>query len=465
MFQGWRIRLREAEDALERGQLVEAAHLLQSGDLRQFLPGKKLADRLARRFTDRSRQNMLHGDASAAWHDLDSAHRLLGETDEVVSARRDLIVISLREAEDCLAKGDTAAALSKLESLERRGVCDEGLRETRDVALRIDSAHHLAQHGKFAEALEQLEQASRIRPGLAYLDERKGDFARRQEESRGLIEQLHRAVGSEDWTRSLAIADQVLEIAPDNRLARDTRRKAWAKVGAKLNDSRRIAETRVLAKANAGGSRAIQTATGTSAMDDPALGSRFVLWVDAVGGYLVCLSSEVIIGQAAPNNRIHVPLQADISRQHLRICRRGEGYVIEPLGLVKLGGRVVSDNTVLADGDELELADCVRIRFRQPHALSASARLEFLSRHRPNPSSDGVILMAESCVMGPNLQNHVVCREWDNDVVLYRRNDALFCRAMDSIEIDGELCDGRGEVRLDSRITGSDFSLSLEELS
>ncbi len=49
--------------------------------------------------------------------------------------------------------------------------------------------------------------------------------------------------------------------------------------------------------------------------------------------------------------------------------------------------------------------------------------------------------------------------------MLYRRDGELFCRAMDSIEIDGHLCDGRGQLAPNSHVSGSDFSMSLEELS
>ena len=102
------------------------------------------------------------------------------------------------------------------------------------------------------------------------------------------------------------------------------------------------------------------------------------------------------------------------------------------------------------------------LRFRKPHVLSASARLELLSPHRTQPFADAVILMAESCVLGPKWQNHVVCRDWDGDVVLYRQDDNIFCRAMESIEIDGQLHDGRGPVRPGSHVLGTDFSLTLE---
>jgi hypothetical protein len=70
--------------------------------------------------------------------------------------------------------------------------------------------------------------------------------------------------------------------------------------------------------------------------------------------------------------------------------------------------------------------------------------------------------MAESCVLGPKWQNHVVCRDWGDDVVLYRHEDRIYCRAMESIEIDGQLHDGRGPVRPGSQVLGTDFSMTLE---
>ena len=125
------------------------------------------------------------------------------------------------------------------------------------------------------------------------------------------------------------------------------------------------------------------------ALVEPAAGPRFLLWIDGVGGYLVCLSDEVVLGQATPNNPIAIPIQADLSRQHAKICRQGDGYVIEPLHATWVNGQLVRGKTLLSDGDEIEMAGTVRLRFRQPHALSASARLDFVSHHRTQPKADG----------------------------------------------------------------------------
>jgi hypothetical protein len=119
---------------------------------------------------------------------------------------------------------------------------------------------------------------------------------------------------------------------------------------------------------------------------------------------------------------------------------------------------------LLADGAVIVLGDNVRMRFRQPHPLSASARLEFLTRHRSHPYSDAVLLVAESCVLGPSQRNHVICRDWTNDLVLYRQGEELCCRTMQPVEIDGRLCDGRARLNWGSRIVGDNFSVTLEEV-
>ena len=131
-------------------------------------------------------------------------------------------------------------------------------------------------------------------------------------------------------------------------------------------------------------------------------------------------------------------------------------------GRVRIDGKDLRSPVLLNDGDEFELGEGVRLRFRKPHALSASARLEILSSHRTHPFADAVLLMAESAVLGPKWQNHVICREWTGDVVLYRQEENLFCRAMQSLEIDGKLQEGRGRLNVRSRVVGPDFSLSLE---
>jgi hypothetical protein len=290
------------------------------------------------------------------------------------------------------------------------------------------------------------------------------DYAARAERARQLAEDLHAAMSVNDWSKTLSLSNELLAISPDQRLARDARKRAWAEVGEQLGDSRRLGDTQHwagAAEARLSQSSADQRPT----VQQSTKSSRFMLWIDAVGGYLVCLGQEIILGQAVPGGQADVAIQADLSRKHARIIRVKEGYILEPLnGKTLLDGKALADAALLSDGDEFALGDSVKIRFRKPHVLSATARLEIISPHRTTPFADGVLLMAESCVLGPKWQNHVVCRDWTTDVVLYRADDKLMCRAPGSMSIDGEAREGRGALRPGSRVVGSDFSLTLERV-
>jgi len=189
---------------------------------------------------------------------------------------------------------------------------------------------------------------------------------------------------------------------------------------------------------------------------------RFLLWIDAVGGYWVTLSDEVVIGQ--PTADVDVPILGDISKRHARICRDGEGYLIEALRPVHVNGQPVQGRTTLSDRAIIRLGDRVELRFRRPHALSTTARLEFVTGHRTQPSSDAVLLMAETCVLGPSGHSHVVCHNWPNEVVVFRRHGELFCRTPGTMEIDGVETRRRGLITQSSRVQGDRFSFSLESI-
>ncbi len=467
MFQGWRIKLREAEAAADQGQLDEASELLLQGDLRQYLPGRRLGARVAGELSARARRRAIQGDLAAGWRDLQAAQSLAGEIGPVLAARQEILALALGEAESCLEQGDPARAIAVLGSLERLDVQHEPLRWMKEVARRLEAARHLALRGKFIEAEAQAQAAGSIRPKLDYVARQVREYHEKIEPFRQLTESLHRAMAGQQWTEVVRLADQALEMAPESHLARSLRTRAWAQVGAPVGDSHRGLGLAPAGHGNGFDAQAAGTGLplGAGALTHPrSAGRRFLLWIDGVGGYLVCLGEEVILGQACPECVVDIPIQADLSRRHAKIVRLGDGYVVEPWHTTRVNGQVMRGKALLSDGDEIELARTVRLRFRQPHALSASARLEFVSHHRTYPKADGVLLMAESCVLGPKWQNHVVCRDWRGDVVLYRRDGDLYCRAMDSLEIDGRLCDGRGQIHQNSHVSGTDFSMSLEEL-
>jgi hypothetical protein len=199
-------------------------------------------------------------------------------------------------------------------------------------------------------------------------------------------------------------------------------------------------------------------------MSSALLPERLLLWVDGVGGYLICLQDEIVLGQPSAEANPDVPILGDLSRRHAVIRREGEGYAIEAIRRVRVEGRDVNKSAPLFDGSMIELGEGVRLRFSKPHPLSNTAKLEFISRHRTQPSTDGVLLMADSCILGPARTGHVVANRWEHEVVLFRKGSELGCRTTAKISVDGANMQGRCMLRPKSRVEGEQFAFALEPL-
>lgn len=198
---------------------------------------------------------------------------------------------------------------------------------------------------------------------------------------------------------------------------------------------------------------------------------RFWLWVDQVGGYLVYTDALLTIGQpqftapgsSAAQRHQAIELLGDLSRRHAQLRREGEGYLIEPLdGQLWLDGQRLSGPALLGDGAILKLGQSVRLRFRQPHPLSLTARLEFVSHHTTQPAADALVLLADSCVLGPSVSAHIPCACWPLDVVLYKLGGRLHCRTTGQIEINARRQDGGGLLEGRASVRGPGFSFGLE---
>lgn len=201
-----------------------------------------------------------------------------------------------------------------------------------------------------------------------------------------------------------------------------------------------------------------------SAVKNSTAKNRLLLWVDAVGGFYVCQGKEIRVGQAVPGSTIELPLLADLSRHHATIRRDEEGYMIEPIRDVWLNHQKIDQVSWINDGSLIEMGPALKLRFRRPHPLSATARLDFVSNHRTQPTAAAVLLLSDTCVMGPSPHNHVVCRHWPHDVVLYRQHGGLQCRSETAFEIDGTRYEHQGPLTTHSHVVGEQFSFSLEEI-
>ena len=146
-----------------------------------------------------------------------------------------------------------------------------------------------------------------------------------------------------------------------------------------------------------------------------------MLWIDGVGGYLVCHAEELVLGQpSSPNrstargntgqanpNSSEITILADLSTRHAKIHREPGGYLLSPHGMTYINDKEIESQTLLNSGDVIQLGNSVKLEFVKPHALSATAKLTLISSHRCEPANDGILLMAESCVLGPKSHSHL----------------------------------------------------------
>jgi hypothetical protein len=190
---------------------------------------------------------------------------------------------------------------------------------------------------------------------------------------------------------------------------------------------------------------------------------RFLLWVDGVGGYLVCLGHRVTLGQATPDGYVDIPLYADVSRLHAAVTRENGSYVLEAMRPVQVNGQAV-EKALLRPNDRITLGTTCQLQFRQPAPVSASGRLDLTSGQRLPLAVDGVILMADTLLLGPESQMHVTIPELKHPVVLYRHKDGLGVRCTGPFVIDGQRCQERGLLRPASSVSGEDFAFALEPL-
>lgn len=222
----------------------------------------------------------------------------------------------------------------------------------------------------------------------------------------------------------------------------------------------------------AGGSPEEPTVAGKASPDDPRREQQ-MLWVDGLGGYLVTLADEIVIGLPSPAGGAasegvpDLAVLADLSRRHARLARTGGAYVLTPYGPTAVNGKPIEGPTVLEDGDRFSLGESpgsVEFALRRPHALSSSAVLTVESGHRTVPAADAVLLMAESCVLGSKPHSHLRNAAWRDEAILFRGAEGLLCRSNSPLTSNGQPTDGPVRLSPGTRIEGQDLTLSVEEV-
>ena len=489
----WFRRKNEIDDAISAGQLDRAMELTRR------LGESKAAREHRRELTEalilRANSAAETADFSVAWQTLTQAASFADSQQQTLLSQttQQLQDQTISNADEALHAGQPLQAAGLLKLLADRDLSNQKSEQIGSVAELLQSVDQLTLAGKFDDTIECLQSAQRLYPDLPGLSERLAEHQEQKQELDLLSDSLQSAALSCKWNEVCQLCDQILVIAPRHEIAVGAKRHAMQRIKRRTSVGSRLTnvpesskgDDDLVVKPSGGGRASVANVKDTafaeseslakstssnldSASDQdfslPPLSSSFLIWIDGVGGYLVCTDPINFIGQAVEGSTVSIPLQADVRQRHARIETIAGQHLVQPLGPVAIAGREVpvDESVAIKSGQLILLGDRVELAYRQDHPLSKSARLDFVSRHRTLPWSDGVILAGQSIVLGPNPNNHVFCPGWKADLILFRRNDQWFAKSKIGFCVDEQAMASEAEIRFDSCLYGDSFSLKLE---
>jgi hypothetical protein len=439
------LALRQAQEALKNGRLEEAQRLLCQPAAHGHKRSWELLQQVAQGFVARGEQHWQHENAAAAWNDLVAAEQMGAADSAAFRLRQKLTRLGLDEARALLEAGEPGRALEIISQLRHRSVQQPELCLLEEAAKNWTLAKEQAGRGEFAQALQSAARVRKLLPDRAdALEQFIATLEHQHQTFSGLLVQLHEAVEHHEWREVIRLSEQALAIGPQHLEARKARARAW-----------RILEPQTVTSAP----RRVESVDETPPR--PAPEQRFLLWIDGVGGYLVCLGNHVTLGQATPDAYVDIPLFADVSRIHAALTRDTEGYLLEATRPLQVNNQTV-ERALLQSGDRLTIGKSCQLQFRQPVPVSASARLDLVSGHRLPLTVDGVLLMADTLVLGPGSQVHVPMPDLEEPIILYRHKDRLGVRHAGNLSIDGQRYAERGLLGPNSTVAGDDFAFTIE---
>ncbi|MEL7497492.1 MAG: hypothetical protein AAFN77_07770 [Planctomycetota bacterium] len=478
----WFQRQDDLNQAIARGDLELALELFQK---RRAQPNAKPAEllqirqRLTQALMGRASSSIAVDNLVAAWRDLSLAGELATSADQDLVSKEmsRLVELTIENSESMLLEAKTVHALQLIHELSQRQIMDWRVDRILEIGDCIQQAEQYSAEGKFAEAVEQLETAYDLQPELEYLQAKIKCKRDRNKQLSELTKTLQSTALSCQWNEVNDVCEQILKIAPRHEIAIAAKKhslqqmKRRTSAGSRItNVPLRVDEADSFFEFERSKDGTYQSASPskdrTTESDEPARdlsdADSFLIWVDGVGGYLVCTDHICLVGQAVDGTTVAIPLQADLRQRHARIELVAGQHLVQPLGFVTLDGKEKDDAFVLKNGQILGLGNGVRLKYVQTHPLSKTSRLDFVSRHRTLPWSDGVLLASQSIVLGPNRNNHVFCPRWKYDLIFFCRGKNWFCRRKMPFIVDGQKIESETQIRFDSHIQGDDFSLTLE---
>jgi hypothetical protein len=467
------LALRQAQEAMADSRPEDAHRLIAPHAAAGYRRAIRLARDVVRAYVARATAALDRADPAAAWADLTAAETLNRDGKEVTALRQALVRLALVRARAALEAGNPLDAAAAAGRLRDHGAQTPDLDALEAVAQDWVTAAEQADRGEFLRAVAELD---RLRPRLPQpdgLDRYRAEVTARHARFREAVGRLYDAAEGRRWRAALEAADEVLAAAPEHREAKAVRSRAWLAVTnpdgrggpAEGGPAETVTGPYPTPAESAPGSGSGFPYTPPFPVAAPALPKRFLLWVDGVGGYLVCLGSRVSFGQATGDGPVDVPLFADVSRLHAEVARDGEGYVVESGKGVAVNGKGAT-RCGLAAGDRVTLGGTCQFLFHRPVAVSSTARLELTSGHRLPVAVDGVLLMANELILGPGPAAHVPVPGLTEHVLVYRSKDGLGVRVPGGpYRVDDRVCHDRAALPLPAVVTADAVTFAVEPVT
>jgi tetratricopeptide (TPR) repeat protein len=437
---------RQAQEALKNGRLEDAQRILAQPNARDQKGHAELAAKLAQAFVQRGERRLKEDDTEAAWRDLLEAEQLHTDDKSARQLRVALSRLGMAETRALLHAGELTRAEETIAKLQSRGLRLPEFKVLDESVKDWQRARDKAGQGEFATATEIVDKVRRrLYTSYRALEEFRSDLEVRQQKFAAQRNRLLEAADAGRWREVVEIAEQVLAVAPEHAEARKLRSRAWTAL-----------EPETLP---------VALPASKASEDDvvcDGLPGRFLLWIDGVGGYLVCLNSRITFGHAGGESHVDVPLVADVSRLHASLSRDAEGYVLEAVKPIQVNGQTLTRAT-LRPGDRVTVGASCQFQFHQPVPVSTTARLDLVSGHRLSLTVDGILLMADTLVLGSGPQVHINVPDLKKkDIVLFRHKDGVGIRHDGNLLVDGRKSPPRGVLGPNATVTGPEVSFTIE---
>ena len=447
---------------MRSGRLHRAAELAEQAGLRDHFAGRLVSRTLTKKLVHNAFWNWAQCSHLAAWADFGMADRVAPTdlSDWVSGEKTRLVENTIQTCEQMLGAGQATLASELIDELNAQKIRDWRADRIQAAANLICASQELARQGRWTSAILKLDLAKQQRSDLHYLPARRQTLDDLSRQHSTLTQMLRQAICGKRLEAARYLADQLLAISPGDQVAlaasKSLTRDGDVQIG--------IAKTLENAPAEIRVSNSIRRKENPADVSPATSSQNFVMWIDGVGGFLVCTGPSIWAGCYVDQPRVDIPIQGDLRRKHLRFDLHHDQFVVAPIGPVGLDGKSIQKPTVLQSGQQIELSGQIRWSFRQPHPLSSSARLDYVSTHRTVPWSDAILLMADTLIIGPHRDNHVYCPGWKNDLILFRRQGQLFVRSENNLIVDDRRAGNVSQIQPESSITGADFSIKLEPI-